>query len=197
MFKNWMRICMINERDICIAWNVKLFVCGSVSLCSDSVLLAGPDPAVFLFSMVAGISQITGSLAGSRDPYPLHRKTSAYLNAFVYLWLNLRMCCIFIFDRAYGNAYTEKHECLYSDYGPVYIDIYIRWDAWCYILHALQVDHSCMNRGNSAGIFMTCVYVYVICYCIREIVSAHRMKKIYIYIWTATASGRYLSSYVW
>ena len=32
-----------------IACNVKLLVCGSVSLCGDFVLLAGPDPAyIFL-----------------------------------------------------------------------------------------------------------------------------------------------------
>ena len=69
------------------------------------------------------------------------------------------MCCIIIFDRVYGNAYTEKHECFIQ---WLWAYIYDEMHDVIYILHALQVDYSCINRGNSAGFFHD---LYDICLC--------------------------------
>ena len=53
---------------------MKLFVCGSVSLCGDSVLLAGPDPAVIFLAWLQALHRNTGSLAGFRVPHPQHEE---------------------------------------------------------------------------------------------------------------------------
>ena len=50
-----------------------------------------------------------------------------------------------------------------------------------YILHALQVDYSFINRGNSAGFSMTCmIYVYVLKCIEKSLPHTERKEKKYM-----------------
>ena len=67
---------------------------------------------------------------------------------------------------------------LYSDYGHIYMMRCMM--LYIYILHALQVDYSCINRGNSAGFSVTCmIYFYVHKYIEQSLPHT----EIYIYIY--------------
>ena len=60
-----------------IAWNVKLLVCGSVSLCGDFVLLEGLDPADIFLALMQALHR-TRARWLDQNPHPPHKEISAY-----------------------------------------------------------------------------------------------------------------------
>ena len=66
-----------------------------------------------------------------------------------------------------------------------------------YILHALQVDYSCINRGNSAGFFVSCmIYVYVL-KCIEKLLphTERKERKIKTILLFFTKEQKYKNSH--
>ena len=88
-----------------------LSVGGSMRIYCDFVLLAGPDPAVIFLAWLQALHRNTSSLAGFQVPHPQHEEVIDIFICICIIMRNVRMCCIIIFDRVHGNAYTEKHEC--------------------------------------------------------------------------------------
>ena len=56
---------------------MKLFVCGSVSLCGDFVLLVGPDPVDIFLALMQALHR-TWARWLDQNPYPPHKEISAY-----------------------------------------------------------------------------------------------------------------------
>ena len=73
-------------------WTACNVNCLCVALWAYVVILfysQGPDPVYICFSLavVSGITQVTGSLAGSPNPRPLHEEAYRHFHVHVYMYL--------------------------------------------------------------------------------------------------------------
>ena len=84
-----------------------LSVGGSMGIYCDFVLLAGPDPAVIFFSMVAGITQKHRLAGWLSSPSSSIRRSHRHIHMHLY---NCRFIEITLYDIIWKIVYGNDHE---------------------------------------------------------------------------------------